>query len=57
MFDLSINRIRELRKDSFVRYPKIRLLYLFDNTIQYIENGTFAHLTSLEVSAAAIHGK
>lgn len=51
MFDLSINRIRELRKDSFDRYPKIRLLYLFDNTIQYIEDGTFAHLTNLEVIA------
>ncbi|XP_031625193.1 toll-like receptor 4 isoform X2 [Contarinia nasturtii] len=48
ILDLSINRIRELKKTSFKRYSDIKLLYLFDNKIKNIEEGTFAHLTNLE---------
>lgn len=49
VFDLSLNRIRELTKKSFARYSNVKLLYLFDNAIQFIQDGTFVHLTSLEV--------
>ncbi|XP_055311112.1 chondroadherin-like isoform X2 [Sitodiplosis mosellana] len=48
IFDLSINRIKELTKKSFTRYSDIKLLYLFENRIKTIEKGTFAHLTGLE---------
>lgn len=44
-----MNRIRELRKDSFARYPDIKLLYLFENMIWIIEDGAFSDLTGLEV--------
>lgn len=43
------NRIRELFRESFIRYPYLRILYLDDNMISYIENGTFDPLQNLEV--------
>jgi Leucine-rich repeat (LRR) protein len=43
------NRIRELDSKSFNRYPYLRVLYLDDNMISYIENGTFDSLQNLEV--------
>lgn len=43
------NRIRELYRESFSRYPYLRILYLDDNMISYIENGTFDSLQNLEV--------
>lgn len=49
IFDLSVNRIGELTKKSFARYPDIKYLYLFENMVKHVENGTFAHLTNLEV--------
>lgn len=50
MLDISFNRIRELTRESFSKYPNIKYLYLFENMIQWIEPGTFAQLTDLEVS-------
>lgn len=49
MLEISYNRIRELNKKSFVRYTNIRLLYMYENMIRTVEEGTFAQLTSLEV--------
>lgn len=49
IFDLSVNRIGELTKKSFARYPDIKYLYLFENMVKHVEKGTFAHLTNLEV--------
>ncbi|XP_055602600.1 chondroadherin [Uranotaenia lowii] len=48
IFDLSFNRIRDLNRQSFTRYPDVKYLYLFENMIQNIEEGTFSELTSLE---------
>lgn len=47
---MSFNRIRELTQKSFARYSNIRLLYLFENMIRTIEEGTFSQLTNLEVT-------
>lgn len=49
MLEISYNRIRELTKQSFARYPNIRLLYMYENMIRTVEEGAFAHLTNLEV--------
>ncbi|XP_055626877.1 toll-like receptor 3 isoform X2 [Toxorhynchites rutilus septentrionalis] len=48
IFDLSYNRIRDLNRQSFARYTDIKYLYLFENMIQNIEEGTFSDLTTLE---------
>lgn len=53
MLDISYNRIRELNKQSFARYSGIRLLYMFENMIRTIEDGTFSDLTDLEVRITA----
>lgn len=53
MLDISYNRIRELNKQSFARYSGIRLLYMFENMIRTIEDGTFSDLTDLEVRVTA----
>ncbi|KAJ9586857.1 hypothetical protein L9F63_019539, partial [Diploptera punctata] len=45
----SLNRIRELYKTTFSNYQYLKILYLEDNMIMYIENGTFSPLQSLEV--------
>lgn len=45
-----MNRIRELRKDTFDNYPDLKFLYLFENMIWIIDDGAFADLTNLEVS-------
>lgn len=45
-----MNRIRDLRRHTFDRYSDIKLLYLFENMIWLIEEGTFSDLTGLEVS-------
>lgn len=50
MFDISFNRIRELTKRSFARYLSIRFLYMFENMIRTVEEGTFSQLTNLEVT-------
>lgn len=49
MFDISYNRIRELSKQSLARYTSIRFLYMFENMIRTVEEGTFSQLTNLEV--------
>ncbi|XP_011177863.2 relaxin receptor 1 [Zeugodacus cucurbitae] len=48
ILDLSYNRIKKLRQNSFERYTSIKILVLYDNKIQSVEPGTFAPLTSLE---------
>ncbi|XP_063700591.1 relaxin receptor 2 [Culicoides brevitarsis] len=48
VFDLSNNRIRELSRKSFERYTDLKYLYLFENLIMEIENGTFSQLRGLE---------
>lgn len=50
MFDISFNRIRELTKQSFARYLSIKFLYMFENMIRTVEEGTFSQLTNLEVT-------
>lgn len=49
LLQVTHNRIRELYKDSFKRYPNLKVLYLDDNMISYIENGTFDPLQNLDV--------
>lgn len=49
VFDVSMNRIRDLTKKSFARYSDLKYLYLFENMIWVIEDGTFSDLTDLEV--------
>ncbi|XP_053674290.1 toll-like receptor 4 [Anopheles nili] len=48
IFDLSFNRIRDLDAQSFARYESVKYLYLFENMIQNIEEGTFSTLSNLE---------
>uniref|UniRef100_A0A182IJJ4 LRRCT domain-containing protein n=1 Tax=Anopheles atroparvus TaxID=41427 RepID=A0A182IJJ4_ANOAO len=48
ILDLSFNRIRDLNGQSFARYGSVKYLYLFENMIQNIEEGTFSELTNLE---------
>lgn len=48
IIDLSFNRIRDLNTRSFARYTDIKYLYLFENMIQNIEEGTFSELVNLE---------
>lgn len=48
ILDLSFNRIKKLNVTSFQRYASIRYLLLYDNMIQFIQPGTFSHLTALE---------
>jgi hypothetical protein len=43
------NRIRYLHKDTFKKYTHLKHLYLDDNVIHGLENGTFAPLKELEV--------
>lgn len=50
-----MNRITRLSKKTFSRYTDIKLLYLFDNTIHYIEPGTFEKLTDLEAIDLSIN--
>lgn len=50
------NRIRELYRDSFRRYRYLKYLYLDDNMILYIENGTFEPLQDLEVIRLSHNG-
>lgn len=48
ILDLSFNRIRDLNTHSFGRYTEVKYLYLFENMIQNIEEGTFSELVNLE---------
>ncbi|XP_058119668.1 toll-like receptor 4 [Anopheles coustani] len=48
ILDLSFNRIRDLNVQSFARYESVKYLYLFENMIQNIEEGTFSELSNLE---------
>lgn len=48
VLDLSHNRIRELTRDSFSKYTDLKYLYVFENIVMEIEEGTFAQLTGLE---------
>lgn len=48
IFDLSFNRIRDLKRDSFERYADVKYLYLFENMVQTVEPGTFTVMTNLE---------
>lgn len=48
VLDLSQNRIRELKRQSFESLTDLRFLYIFDNMINRIEDDTFARLTNLE---------
>ncbi|PNF24733.1 hypothetical protein B7P43_G16628 [Cryptotermes secundus] len=50
------NRIRELHRDSFKRYRYLKYLYLDDNMILYIENGTFDPLQDLEAIRLSYNG-
>jgi Leucine-rich repeat (LRR) protein len=43
------NKIRDLYKDSFKHYTYLKYLYLDNNMISYVENGTFDPLQRLEV--------
>lgn len=45
-----MNRIRKLYRKTFERYSDITLLYLFENMIHWIEEGTFSQLSDLQVS-------
>lgn len=56
MLDLSHNRIRELSRDSFSRYTDLKYLYLFENIIMEIENGTFSQLHGLEALDLSYNG-
>ncbi|XP_069678158.1 leucine-rich repeat-containing protein 4C-like [Periplaneta americana] len=49
ILDATYNRIRELTKDSFRHYTYLQILYLEENMISYIEEGTFDSLQDLEV--------
>lgn len=48
ILDLSYNRIRDLDKSSFSQYYNLKYLYLFENMIQNIAEGTFEPLQNLE---------
>lgn len=48
VFDLSVNRLREINKDDFSRYGRIKYLYLYDNILSIINNETLQELTSLK---------
>lgn len=48
VLDLSQNRIRELKRQSFESLTDLHYLYIFDNMINRIEDDTFARLTNLE---------
>lgn len=56
VLDISQNRIRDLTKDSFSRYTDLKYLYLFENIIIEIENGTFSQLTGLEALDLSSNG-
>uniref|UniRef100_A0A336LUZ4 CSON001690 protein n=1 Tax=Culicoides sonorensis TaxID=179676 RepID=A0A336LUZ4_CULSO len=56
VLDLSQNRIRELTRESFSRYTDLKYLYLFENIIIEIENGTFSQLTGLEALDLSYNG-
>ncbi|KAK6626316.1 hypothetical protein RUM43_006627 [Polyplax serrata] len=49
VLDVTYNRIREILNNSFINYPSLRILYLSDNSISYIESGAFDPLEDLEV--------
>lgn len=48
ILDVTFNRIRDLNTQSFARYTDVKYLYLFENMIQNIEEGTFSQLVDLE---------
>lgn len=48
VLDLSHNRIRELKVNSYKLYTDIKYLYLFENIIMEIEEGFFKQLSGLE---------
>jgi Leucine-rich repeat (LRR) protein len=56
LLQITQNRIRELHTDSFKRYRYLKYLYLDDNVIPDIENGTFAPLLGLEVIRLSCNG-
>jgi Leucine-rich repeat (LRR) protein len=48
VLDLSFNRIRELKYDSFASLTDLKYLYLFENMITHIDDDTFRGLVKLE---------
>jgi hypothetical protein len=48
VLDISQNRIKDLRRDSFAGLLDLKFLYLQENVIRFIEDDTFAKLTDLE---------
>ncbi|XP_037930134.1 leucine-rich repeat-containing protein 4C-like [Teleopsis dalmanni] len=48
ILDLSFNRIKKLKRNSFQHYKKVKYLLLYENMIQSVEPGTFRALTSLQ---------
>lgn len=48
VLDISQNRIKDLRRDSFNGLLDLKFLYLQENIIRFIEEDTFAKLTDLE---------
>ncbi|XP_043283691.1 decorin [Venturia canescens] len=49
ILDFSVNRLRDLQNETFSSYTSLAFLYLQDNFIQTIEEGSFDRLRSLEV--------
>ncbi|ALC42056.1 Lapsyn [Drosophila busckii] len=48
VLDLSFNRIKKLKSNSFRRYSDVQFLMLYENMILSVEPGAFAPLTSLQ---------
>ena len=46
---LTDNRIRDLSLESFSKYGSLKYLYINENMVQTVEEGTFAQLPNLEV--------
>lgn len=49
ILDFSVNRLRDLKNETLGAYTSLAYLYLQDNFIQTIEEGSFDRLRSLEV--------
>ncbi|XP_077291268.1 tsukushi-A-like [Arctopsyche grandis] len=56
ILDLSFNRIRDLKNETFSRYTNVKYLYLGDNMIQTIEPLAFEPLTALETLDLSLNG-
>ncbi len=53
--NLSYNKIRELKNDSFLRYTKLKILSLRRNTVYAIDSYTFVPLSDLKTLDLALN--